>query len=152
MSKRIAFNEELCTNCQLCAMYCSLGFSRKGVFEFRPSIARIRVGENEDGTKFVAHVCLQCQYPLCMEVCPVEAISKERETGVVMIDYEACTGCGECVEACEFDCIFIVDGRAVKCEVCDDQRCVHACTVKALEVVDDNNVEEQGKLYKEVKL
>ncbi len=51
MGMRSAFAEELCTNCHLCSIFCSLAFTKNGIFEFRPSIARIRTVENEDETK-----------------------------------------------------------------------------------------------------
>lgn len=154
MSKKIVFVEELCTNCHLCSMYCSLAFTKKGVFEYRPSIARIRVVENEEDTKYVAHVCLQCQEPACVDACPVEAITKDTETGIIMINEEECNGCESCIEACRFDCVFMVDDKAVKCEVCDDPLCVRACATKALKLmdVDDDYIENQGILYKEVRL
>ena len=154
MVKRIAFDEELCTNCHLCSMFCSLAFTKNGVFEIRPSIARVRVVENESDTQYVAHVCLQCADPACAAECPVEAITKHPETGIVMINEGDCTGCESCIDACEFDCIFMVDDKAVKCEVCDDPLCVRACATKALELVEDehNNTEEKGNLYKEVRL
>ena len=152
MSKRIAFNEDKCTNCNLCSMYCSIVFSKSGDYEYRPSIARIRVVANEEDTKYVAHVCLQCDNPACMDACPAGAIDKDPNTGTVVIDERECTGCGNCIDACEFDCVFMVDGVAVKCEVCDDPLCIRGCAVKALQLVDDDDVEEQEKLYKEVGL
>ena len=154
MGLRIAFQEELCTNCHLCSMFCSLVFGQKGVHEFRPSIARIRVAENKDETKYVAHVCLQCQDPACAEACPAEAVAQDPLTGLVTIAEEDCTGCGLCVEACEYDCVFMVGDKAVKCEVCDDPLCVRTCAVKALELAewDEEDVSEQGRLYKEVRL
>jgi len=156
MGKRIAFEEGRCTNCHLCSMYCSLNFTVGGVFEYRPSIARIRVAENADDTKYVAHVCLQCQKPACLDACLVGAIVKDPITGIISIDQEECTGCGMCVEACEYECVFMVNGNAVKCEVCDEPLCVRACAVKALSLLDgvedDESVEEQAALYKEVRL
>lgn len=154
MGMRIAFTEELCTNCHLCSMFCSLAFTKNGIFEFRPSIARIRTVENEDETKYAAHVCLQCESPACADACPVDAITKDPEAGFVLIKEEECNGCEMCIHACEFGCIFMVDGSAVKCEVCDDPLCVRACAVKALELVewDEESVLEQGELYKEVRL
>ena len=154
MNARIVFDEKRCTNCHLCSMFCSLNFAKDGIVEFRPSIARVRVVENEDDTQYVAHVCLQCEDPHCATACPIEAITKDPLTGIVIINEEECTGCETCVEACEFGCIFMVDGKAVKCEVCDDPLCVRACAVKALQVVegDEYVVAELGELYEEVPL
>lgn len=153
MGKRIAFHEERCTNCRLCSMFCSLTFTENRVYEFRPYIARIQVTENADDTRYVAHVCLQCEEPACAEACPMEAISKE-PSGTVVIQEAACIGCGECVEACEFGGIFLRDGKAVKCEVCDDPLCVRACAARALELAEweEASVEDQGELYREVRL
>jgi anaerobic carbon-monoxide dehydrogenase iron sulfur subunit len=154
MTRRIVFDESLCTNCHLCAMFCSLAFGENGVYEFRPFIARIRPVENADGTKYVAHVCLQCTEPACAGACPVEAISRDPATGLVVIDEEECIGCESCIEACEYDCIFMVDDKAVKCEVCDDPLCVKACAVKAIQVMDTDEtaIREQAQLYREIRL
>lgn len=153
MTMRIAFSEERCTNCHLCSMFCSLAFTKNGIYEFRPSIARIRVVVNDDDTQYVAHVCLQCKSPECTDACPVDAIAKDDKTGLIMINEDECTGCGVCIDACQFDCLFMVDDKAVKCEVCDDPLCVRACAANALELVkwDEKTVLAQGELYKEVK-
>lgn len=154
MGKRIAFNEALCTNCHLCSMFCSLVFTENRIYQFRPSIARIRVTENAEDTLYVAHVCLQCEVPACAEACPADAITRNPVTGHVEIDQEACLGCGSCTEACEFDGVFMVNDKAVKCEVCDEPLCVRACAAGALDLVDWEaaSVLEQGELYREVPL
>jgi carbon-monoxide dehydrogenase iron sulfur subunit len=154
MGKRIVFEEKNCTLCHMCAMFCSLAFGPQGIYAIRPAIARIRPVESPDGARYVAHVCLQCEIPDCVEACPVEAISVAADTGIVMIDDEACTGCEACVEACAFGGVFMADGIAVKCEVCDDPLCVRACSEKALRLEDTcwEAVLVQGELYKEVPL
>ncbi|NQU65030.1 MAG: FAD-dependent oxidoreductase [SAR324 cluster bacterium] len=111
MAMRIDFNEELCTDCHLCEMNCSLAFTVNGIFEFRPSMARIRVTESADDRKYVAHVCLQCQDAACIKACPTAAISTNPETGVVEINDKGCIGCAECTRACEYDGVFMVEGR-----------------------------------------
>lgn len=154
MNARIVFDEKRCTNCHLCSMFCSLNFAKDGIVEFRPSIARVRAVENSDDTQYVAHVCLQCDDPQCAAACPLEAITKDPSTGIVMIAEEECTGCEACIDACEFGCIFLVDHKAVKCEVCDDPLCVRACAVKALHLADpyEDCKTVQADLYREVPL
>ncbi len=152
MARRIQFEEELCTNCHLCMMYCSITFSKDGIFEYRPSASRIRVSENEPSGLYIAHVCLQCPVPACMDVCPTEAISMDATTGVVVIEELECTGCEECIEACEYGCIFMYGETAIKCEVCDNPLCVQACATQALQVVDNEEIEVQQHLYRENRL
>jgi len=152
MAKRIAFTEERCTNCNLCLMYCSLAFGEKGIYDFRPSRARIKVAVSTDDTKYVAHVCLQCVEPACVEACPEGALVKDPKTGVVTVNDDICTGCAKCVKACEYGCIFLFNKVAVKCEVCYDPLCVRACARGALTLIDDDDVDEQANLYREVRI
>lgn len=155
MSRIIVFEQERCTYCHLCTLYCSLTFSKGGVVEARPSIARIRVAQNEDDTLYAAHVCFQCQAASCMTACPVEGcITRNPQTNIVEIKEETCIGCGKCVRACEYQAVFLADGKAVKCEVCEDPLCVKACAPKALTFAepDDAYIENIAQLYKEVRL
>ncbi|MFH0821500.1 MAG: 4Fe-4S dicluster domain-containing protein, partial [Pseudomonadota bacterium] len=76
-------------------------------------------------------VCRHCDDPPCAEVCPEGALSK-REDGIVLLDAEACTGCGSCVEACPYDAIRFDDekGKALKCNLCNhriDKGLIPAC-------------------------
>ena len=155
MTRIIVFEQERCTYCHLCTLYCSYTFSKGGVVEARPSIARIRVAQNEDDTIYTAHVCFQCEAESCLKVCPVEnCITRDPQTNIVQINEATCIGCGKCVRACEYQAVFLADGKAVKCEVCDDPLCVKACAPKALSFVepDDEYIENIAKLYKEVRL
>ncbi len=155
MSRIIVFEQERCTYCHLCTLYCSLTFSKGGVVEARPAIARIRVAQNEDDTIYAAHVCFQCQAASCMAACPVEGcISRNPQTNIVEINEETCIGCARCVRACEYQAVFLADGKAVKCEVCEDPLCVKACAPKALTFAepDEEYIEQIAQLYKDVRL
>lgn len=46
--------------------------------------------------------CNHCAKPACIEVCPVDAISKRKENGLVIVDRNLCVACGQCAEACPF--------------------------------------------------
>ena len=91
-----------------------------------------------------------------MDVCPEEAIFRDKELDGVMIDKRRCIGCRMCVSVCPFGAMdFDEDqGRAYKCDLCDGEpECVKVCDVKALDYVGDNMLnyhrlkESSGKYY-----
>ena len=99
---------------------------------------------------FVAYLtrpCYHCEEPSCVEACPVEAITKRNENGIVVVDREAClgeSGCGGlCLDVCPFDAPQFGDEKNAKMQKCDlclerwqqGQRpiCVEACPVRALD-------------------
>lgn len=83
------------------------------------------------------------QDPGCIVACPVDAISKNIETGIIEIDEEACKtevieeGCKACIENCEYGAISIPPGydHAVACDLCGGEpKCVDECPLDALEL------------------
>lgn len=65
-------------------------------------------------------------------------VKKEFEEGdiKIIIDYEKCTGAGECVTACPVDVFELVDGKAVAnnvAECIECCACVSACPNDAIE-------------------
>jgi anaerobic dimethyl sulfoxide reductase subunit B (iron-sulfur subunit) len=100
----------------------------------------------------VSYSCMHCDAPACMAVCPVDAILKREEDGVVYIDAATCIGCGSCVTACPYGAPRMNTdlGVAGKCDFCrdllDDNEnplCVDACLMRCLEYGDI--VELRGK-------
>jgi carbon-monoxide dehydrogenase iron sulfur subunit len=133
---------EKCVGCRLCEMACSLqhsdGFNR--VNSMIKSMTLL--GE---GDYFLA-TCLQCGEPACVEACPVEAIKKDRNTGMVTIDKEECTGCGQCSDVCLFGIVFSeFEEKAFKCDHCGgNPECAAFCPTGALEYAEVEKVDTKG--------
>jgi Fe-S-cluster-containing dehydrogenase component len=56
----------------------------------------------EDGFSFVKQHCLHCISPACVSACPVGALKKNPENGVVYYVEDRCIGCRYCQLACPF--------------------------------------------------
>jgi Fe-S-cluster-containing dehydrogenase component len=52
-----------------------------------------------DGYSFIKRHCMHCVDPVCVSVCPVTALIKDPEIGVVRYDADVCIGCRYCVYA-----------------------------------------------------
>lgn len=89
--------------------------------------------------------CNHCADPLCLPNCPVAAISKDPESGLVWQNSDICIGCERCVESCPYHApAYIPDAMIVgKCDGCRDlvsegkqPVCVAACSTRALQFGD----------------
>ncbi len=76
----------------------------------------------ENGFAFIKRQCLHCVDPSCVSCCPVSAMIKDPETGIVSHDKDRCIGCRYCVFGCpfqvpkyEFNDAF---GQIQKCQLC----------------------------------
>lgn len=133
----ITIRPENCTGCRLCELACSS--NKEG--HFMPGRARIKVVHDAlEGWSHPA-VCLQCEEPMCLDVCPVGAINKSTTKNgdhVVLVDKSLCIGCRRCVVACPFGAMEFYKGSlATKCDLCGgDPMCVQFCFYGCLQFVD----------------
>jgi Fe-S-cluster-containing dehydrogenase component len=99
-----------------------------GIDGFPPASPREDgVGARAGEAYFVPRLCMQCDAPPCVSVCPVSATYKT-EDGVVLVDASKCIGCGYCIVACPYGARYIVPagedlpggypGVADKCTFC----------------------------------
>jgi carbon-monoxide dehydrogenase iron sulfur subunit len=139
MAKALYIDYQKCTGCRLCELVCAVkhdGFSN-------PVRSRIRVIKWEAEGLYVPMSCQQCEDAPCMNVCPVKAISRDEDLGLVMIDYDVCIGCRSCVVVCPFGAMSFnpIDRKVFKCDLCDgDPQCVRFCEEKAVDFVEVDEV------------
>lgn len=122
---------EKCIGCRTCEIICS--FHKNN--EFNPKHAAISVLSYDEAAISIPVMCMQCEEPSCMKVCPVSAISKN-EIGTVVIDNKKCIGCKLCISACPLGNISFnaVAKKIVKCDLCGgDPQCVQYCPSGAIQ-------------------
>jgi len=81
----LLFNEYLCSGCHTCEIACK----QEHGLGVGPRVIRIL----EESPYFKPLFCHHCDDPPCVKACPEDAITKDSETGVVLLDLEKCTGC-----------------------------------------------------------
>ena len=144
MDKFLTVNYEKCTGCRLCELVCSV--VHEGVSN--PSKSRIQVVKWEAEGRYVPMICQQCEDAPCMSVCPVGAISRDKEFGYVKVDYDVCIGCRSCVNICPFGAMNYNQSthKVFKCDLCGgDPQCVRFCDEKAIDFVPADSVSAQKK-------
>ncbi len=110
---------------------------------------------------FLPLTCYHCAEPACVNACPVNAITKRPQDGIVVVDREACLGrdnCGVCLESCPYGAPQFADeenARMQKCDLCierwrEDKKpiCVDACPMRAL---DAGPIEELRARYGDIR-
>lgn len=139
---QLAIYPEKCNNCLDCEKACAqIKTQTKD-----PSRSRIRTIKNLKEAYYGPVVCVQCNEPECLNICPTGAIHKDPETGVVSIEDKRCIHCLLCTLSCPYCGIFYSpkDQKVIKCDHCDgDPECVKVCKPGALKYL------RHGALYKE---
>lgn len=128
----IYIDNNLCWGCRTCEVACKQ--------ENRAPDGVKLITVEEDGPRLVddnlefsfeVNLCRHCDDPPCADVCPDEAIRK-RDDNIVVMDYDLCTGCQACIDACPYDAIsYDYDQNiANKCNLCHhriDRGLIPAC-------------------------
>lgn len=154
MEKIIQVDIDKCVGCRTCEVTCSL----KNTGQSNPTRSRIRVIRYEKPGQFhnyIPMVCQQCTDPLCMESCPVNAISRNVDTGAMEVDQNTCVGCRVCTMACPVGGINIdpVTDTAFKCDLCGgDPECVKVCDPEAIKYVSKDMLDLSLKRAKSEKI
>jgi carbon-monoxide dehydrogenase iron sulfur subunit len=121
-----------CTGCRICEVFCSFKYESA----VQPSKSRITVVRGSEPGRFTPFTCVQCARHACAEACPVDAITRDADTGVVAIHEDECIGCKMCVQACPFGAMAYDRDRGIayKCDQCGgDPECARMCPTEAIQ-------------------
>lgn len=142
-----------CIDCRACLVACSV--------ENNVPLDHTRIWVHDQAIQgewpnlsrtFVPYNCMHCDNPPCTEVCVSGATYKDKTSGLVLVDQEACIGCGYCVEACPYGARYIDQKRGVvdKCNACVNRlesglppACVATCVGKSRLFGDLNDPESE---------
>ncbi|MDU2198952.1 MAG: 4Fe-4S dicluster domain-containing protein [Peptostreptococcaceae bacterium] len=146
-----------CTGCRACEIACFTNHNKEnnvgytvGTVEV-PVIPRLYLVKDDNVCMPIQ--CRHCEDAPCLNICPVNAISREDST--MIVDNDKCIGCKTCLLACPFGAIDLLpqykDGKEVeqrvidesnkiayKCDLCkNDEKiaCIDACPNKALKLI-----------------
>jgi len=143
--KFVSADPNKCVGCCVCEYACSMVKEKT----FNPTKSRIRAVRLNPLVN-LAITCRLCEDPPCVAACPRDALTQSEETGIIMVDEEACNGCGWCIEACDYGAIMLHPESKVVyvCDLCKDvgkPQCVEWCPEEALELVTSDVLAQKAR-------
>jgi formate dehydrogenase iron-sulfur subunit len=144
MSLAILYDSTLCVGCRECEKACAarwqLAYNETIASEERISAHKVTAIQTH-GERYSRRLCMHCNEPTCVSVCPVGAFQKTA-LGPVVYDQTKCIGCRYCMLACPFQVPTYEwssrTPRVRKCDMCYDLQkagkpaaCAEACPVQA---------------------
>ena len=128
---------DTCVGCQACVTACKgwndagIGLSDQDPYGAHPSgtflnrVHSYQVAIPDAPAQVVTfpRSCLHCVNAPCVTVCPTGASYKRAEDGIVLVNEDACIGCGLCAWACPYGAREMDEGQGVmkKCTLCVDR-------------------------------
>lgn len=146
------FNSNECSGCKTCVAACKDIHNLPSGMTLRKVISGEGGSWSRNGNVLKSEgvfslslsiACNHCDNPVCIEVCPRGAISKDKTSGIVTINEELCIGCGKCAKKCPYHAPVVDKSirRAYKCDLCisklnmgEEPACVTACPMRCLKV------------------
>jgi len=108
-----------CIGCQTCEVTCKMENDvHLGVW--RSWVKQVEKGEYPHASRgFLPLLCNNCENPICVTVCPVNA-NRKRPDGIVTFDPHRCVGCRYCMAACPYEVRYIHPTKRIveKCNWC----------------------------------
>ena len=147
MQKGFYFDQGLCINCRACVVACKDWHDvPAGPASYIRTVTVEKGKYPEVSMHHMFASCYHCAEPACVSSCPVSAITKRSEDGIVVVNREKCLGkdnCDLCKQACHYDAPQFgaeENAKMQKCDLCLDRLgenknpiCVDACLMHCLE-------------------
>ncbi|MDR2495250.1 MAG: 4Fe-4S dicluster domain-containing protein [Spirochaetaceae bacterium] len=156
MNLFVKANPARCIGCRTCMISCVVAHEGARIFEidpdgydFNPRLFMVKTARISAPVQ-----CKHCENPACKSACTSNAITVEGNA--VVINRNKCIGCKNCVIACPFGAVEIVETAEVqtdgsfkkianKCDLCagvaDSPSCVKVCLTEALSLVSEEKLE-----------
>lgn len=134
----------LCIGCEACMDACHELHNQPDTENYELSDNNLTVVKNYNMGEmdiYYRRLCMHCENPSCVSVCPVGAFVKTKE-GPVIYDESKCMGCRYCLLACPFD-VPKYEWKNIlplvkKCDMCYERikeglkpACAEACPTEA---------------------
>ena len=123
MQYGILIDTTMCVGCYECENACAdrWGFARTESHALSATKNTAIMTVND---VFVPKMCMHCDDPTCVAVCPVGAFKKQSD-GAVTYNVDRCIGCRYCIQACPFDVPRYqwdsANPAVTKCDRCHDR-------------------------------
>lgn len=151
------FDHSRCVKCHACEIACKT-WNEVDVGPRWREVVKLESGIFPDVQAMnVSMACMHCGDAPCLKACPVRAISKSPDNGVVTVDQNKCIGCGFCTWACPFNApqLTSLSGKMEKCNFCQTpgmerpldmpRACEEICPTGAIRSGPLSDVTRQGR-------
>jgi Fe-S-cluster-containing dehydrogenase component len=140
----ILYDATVCIGCKACMAACKEynqlppdHYDPSGIWDDPPDLSAKTVNivklysngtaqakdQEINGYSYIRRFCMHCADPSCTSACPVGALTKDRDLGVVRYNKNVCIGCRYCQIACPYNIPKFQWDQAfpqiVKCQLCD---------------------------------
>jgi len=117
----LLFDQTMCIGCRACEQACQAEHEQEPHRPEKLDQDSFTWLETVQDDVFVRHLCMNCNDPTCVSVCPVAALVKHEEGPVTWVE-DLCMGCRYCLAACPFNIPkyewYSVNPRVRKCDMC----------------------------------